>query len=138
MEIIKIDGKINIGHIKTLNEVKQEKIDELSQQCKISILGRFKSTINGVDYFFSYDTEAQSNFNKAGRAFDKGMITSIGWTAYDVNNNIIRLTLDATTFEIVFADSLMHINTNIYKFRDVLQPQVESATTIDQVNLIVW
>lgn len=122
-----------------LEKYKDNKIDELNNACNQSILGRFTSTVNGVQYQFSYDAEAQSNFSKAGRAFDKNLVTSVSWTAYEIETgNMIRLTLDVNAFDAVFADSLNHVNSNVSNFRDVLQPQVNAATSKDEVDAIVW
>lgn len=114
------------------------KMTELNNACNNAILGNFTSTVGGVSYQFSYDTEAQANFSKAGRAFDKGFITSTSWTAYDANGNVVRVTLNATDFDTVFKDSLTHVNSNVSRFRDTLQPQVTAATTVAAVNAIVW
>ncbi|MCZ8512395.1 hypothetical protein O9H85_08105 [Paenibacillus filicis] len=121
-----------------LTTAQTQKIAELNDKCKQTILGGFTSTVSGVSYQFSYDAEAQSNFTKAGRAFDKAIITSIKWTAYDSTGNVVRLTLDAPTFDSVFKDSLAHLNTQLSKFRDTLQPQVMACTTVAQVQAISW
>lgn len=121
-----------------LKQAKERKLIELNAACGESILGRFVSTYKGDQYQFSYDAEAQSNFAKAGRAFDKGFMTSIGWTAYDMAGNVVRLTLEPADFDIIFIDSLVHVNTNIARFRDELQPLVGAATTLEAVQAIVW
>lgn len=46
--------------------------------------------------------------------------------------------LDATKFDAVFVDSLVHLNTNISKLRDQLEPQVIAATTDAEPDAIVW
>jgi hypothetical protein len=121
-----------------LSDSKAAKLAELNQICSDTILGRFLSTVDGVDYYFSCDKNAQDNFDKADRAFEKGRITEIRWTAYDLNDNVVRLLLDQTKFEIVYLAHLYHINDNISRFRDVLMPKVEASTTVDQVNRIQW
>lgn len=122
----------------SLDQVKQAKIAELNQSCNQAIVGRFTSTVNGVSYQFSYDQEAQSNFNGTAAAFSRSYITSVVWTAYDVSGNAVRLTLSATDFDTVAKDALNHVNSNISRFRDTLVPQVNSATTVSAVNAIVW
>lgn len=121
-----------------LDEVKQAKITELNDACNQSILGKFTSTINGMSYYFSYDTEAQSNITKVGRAFDKGLVTTVKWTAYDSDGNTVRIDLDANSFDAMFTNSLIHLNTNISKLRDDLEPKVEEATEVEQVLKITW
>lgn len=132
------NGAISIDNSLILNNVKEKKMDELNGACSESIVGNFSYDYNGVTYYFSNDVSAQANFDKVGRAFDKGMITTISWTASDSSGNISRLSFDSTTFESLYSAHLQHIQTNISRFRDTLQPQVESATTVDEVNAITW
>lgn len=132
------DWREESGYDQILRQEKDKKIQELNHACSQTILGRFFSDVNGITYSFSNDMEAQANFEKADRAFERGLITEILWTAHDVNGDVVRLTLDATAFEGVYIDHLSHIQDNISKFRDVLMPQVESCTTVEEVNSIKW
>lgn len=122
----------------SLDEAKQIKITELNAKCDEAIIGKFPFVINGNTYFFSNSLEAQSNFDKAERAFEKGWITEVKWTAYDANGNVYRLTLTKDVFDQLYQQHLQHIQNNISKFRDVLMPQVENATTVEGVNSITW
>jgi hypothetical protein len=121
-----------------LEELRQAKLSQLNFLCGQTILGKFNSTVGVVTYQFSNDTEAQANFDKADRAFTKAYVTTMDWTVYDANGNVQRLTLDATKFETVYKDHLTHIQGNITKFRDVLMPQVLSATTNAEIDAVVW
>jgi YHS domain-containing protein len=121
-----------------LSDAKKAKLQELNNKCNETILGRFLSSVDGVDYYFSCDENAQKNFDKADSAFDKGRMTEIRWTSYDLNGNVVRLTLDQSKFEIVYLAHLNHINSNIAKFRDDLMPKVEASTSVEQVNRIMW
>jgi hypothetical protein len=127
-----------INWINSIDEAKKNKLVELNGACSMTISGRFTATVNNIDYQFSCDSEAQSNFEKTDRAFDKTRITEINWTAYDVDGNVVRLLLDNTTFEGVYMAHLQHIQDNVSKFRDTLMPLVESASTVDEVNAIIW
>lgn len=122
----------------TLDQIKQAKIAQLDAACNEAILGSFNSTVNSVQYSFSNDGEAQKNFDKCARAFDKGYISSIPWTAYDASDSVTRITLDAAAFEPLYMDHLSHIQSNIAKYRDILQPQVEAATTKEEIDAIQW
>jgi hypothetical protein len=62
----------------------------------------------------------------------------VPWTAYDSQNNVVRLNLDKTTFDIVYIARLKHIQDNISKFRDTLQPKVENASTNEEIDAIQW
>lgn len=123
---------------KAINDVKEKKILELNSACNSTILGRFTQEVNGQVYAFSNDAEAQANFEKADRAFEKGRLTEIIWTAYDTDGNVARIILTSENFESVYMAHLIHIQSNISKYRDVLMPQVEQATTVNEVNSIVW
>lgn len=121
-----------------LKEAKEAKCIELSVLCKANILGRFTVTIDGMQYQFSCDQEAQMNFEKVDRAFEKGRSVEEPWTAYTIEGEVVRLTLTPELFEPVYVAHLEHIRENIVRFRDELQPQVESATTIEELNNVVW
>jgi hypothetical protein len=121
-----------------LEEARKQKMKELSFYCEKTILGYFQSTVGTTAYWFSNDNNAQKNFDKGEAAFSKNYVTTMDWTAYDSNWNVVRLSLDATTFEVVYKDHLNHIQSNISKFRDTLMPKVKIATTKDEVNEINW
>lgn len=123
-----------------LKMAKDEKIAELDRLCNATILGTFEfQYTDGNTYLFWNDVSAQANFDKLLNAFTQGMLTTpIMWTAYDSNNNVVRLSFDSATFLELYKAHLGHIQNSISKFRDVLQPQVEACTTIDDVNTITW
>lgn len=133
------NGTISIDNSLILNNVKEQKINELDRACSQAILANFTYQYSdGNTYSFSNDETAQGNFDKVLNAFDKNLATSISWTTYDSSNNIVRLTFDSTSFTDLYKAHLNHIQSNISKFRDVLQPQVEACTTVEAVNAIVW
>lgn len=132
------DGKLVKSAELQLADLKESKINELSMACNQAILGEFTTVINGVTYSFSNDEQAQQNFKDAKLAFMSGDITEITWTAYDSNGKVTRLQLNKQTFNSVYMAHLNHTLSNISKFRDTLQPQVEACTTIDQLNAITW
>lgn len=123
----------------SLDNLKLAKLAQLDELCNKSIVDGFDCDINGISYHFSCSTNAQLNFTGTQYKFDKGEITSIEWTAIEnTTGNIVRITLDATSFKIVADKVLPHINGNINKLRNILQPQVESATDNTSVDSIVW
>lgn len=121
-----------------LQMAKEQKLQELGKECNREILGRFIARVEGVDYEFSNDIEAQMNFDKTDRAFDKGRITEIMWTCYLMDGTQTRVLLNPTNFEAVYMGHLSHVQNNIIKFRDTLQPQVISASTVEEVGNINW
>lgn len=122
-----------------LVQAKNDKMAELDRACTQTILGTFTFQFtDGNTYTFYNDMIAQSNFDKVYNCFAASLVTSMSWTAYDSNNNAVRLTFDQPTFMNLYKAHLNHIQGNISQFRDTLQPQVESATTVDAVNAITW
>jgi hypothetical protein len=114
------------------------KMIELSRKCNETILGKFSSQVNGVTYYFSNDMEAQANFEKCDRAFEKGRLTDIAWTCYNTNDEVVRLVLTPETFEQVYLDHLYHIQNNISKLRDFLMPMVDSSISEEDLKKITW
>lgn len=133
-----VDGKLIEDLAHRLELVQQSKIVELGRQCEEAILGRFTAEIGGVTYAFSNDREAQSNFDKADSSFSRGRITEIPWTAYDQDGNVCRILLSADDFEILYTAHLDHIQSNIAKFRDFLQPLVMGTERVEEVEAITW
>lgn len=121
-----------------LDEAKEMKMKELRYNCEKTILGYFKATIDAVEYSFSNDMEAQSNFKDGMWALENNKATTVKWTAYDADWNVIRLDLDLTKLNDVNVERLTHQQTQVSKFRDILQPQVEAATTISEVEAVAW
>lgn len=121
-----------------LEKAQNAKMKELADTCNKTILDRFSSKVDGVDYLFSNDMEAQANFEKCDRAFEKGRITEIPWTAYTMDGDVIRILLNEEKFEPVYISHLSHITGNISKFRDFLMPLVEDAKTVEEVEKVNW
>lgn len=136
--IVILDDNQELDYPYMLDNAKKLKMEELNLKCNETIVGRFLSTVDGVQYYFSCDDEAQKNFDKAKLSFMDATITDIKWTAYDLDGNVCRLMLNDTKFKPVYVDHLMQINGNISKLRDTLEPQVYAALTIEEVNGIVW
>jgi hypothetical protein len=116
-------------------KVKQDKKDELDEACTNTILGRFKVTLNGVEYEFSFDMEAQSRFNGTGILFLGNKITEVPWTAY-ANGERVRIPLTKDDFDIVSMAALNHQNNNIIRYNQLLL-DVDNASK-DELPLIVW
>jgi hypothetical protein len=124
---------------------KESKMAELDAKCKESILGYFKATVDTVEYSFSNDMEAQSNFKDGMWALENNKVTTVKWTAFDSSGNIVRLDLDLIKLSDVNVARLTHQQTMVAKYRDILQPKVESVTitttiedAIAEVEAIVW
>jgi hypothetical protein len=123
----------------TIDEVKAAKMAQLNELCNLAIVNGFDYDLNGVSYHFSCSLSAQANFTGTDILFKDGTITQAEWT---VTNNTTgkeeRVTLDQATFNSIKLQVFQHINSNMAKFRNTLQQQVEAATTNAEVDLIVW
>lgn len=122
----------------SLQQAKERKMEELDYHCERTILGRFKATVDTVEYSFSNDAEAQSNFKDGMWALENNKASTVKWTAYDLNGNVVRLDLDLLKLSDVNIARLTHQQSQVSKFRDTLEPQVWAATTIEEVEAIVW
>jgi hypothetical protein len=114
------------------------KMVELDQKCSQAIVGRFTAMVDGVEYSFSCDEEAQKNFDKADWAFSKGNVPELPWTAYNSEGQVVRILINPDNFGPVYLAHLEHIQNNIAKFRDFLQPMVEGAEDPDEVFSVKW
>lgn len=121
-----------------IDEAKAMKMKELSYYCEKTILDRFLATVDTLEYSFSNDMEAQSNFKDGMWALENNKVTSIKWTAYDETDSVVRLDLDLVKLSDVNSARLTHQQEQVAKYRDVLEPQVKSATTISEVEAVVW
>lgn len=122
-----------------LSDLKKAKMEQLDEACNLSIVNGFEHTLGTKNYLFSCSLSAQSNFTGTDLLFKDGTITQAEWTVVDVvTDNVERVILNQTDFNAVKLKVFQHINSNISKFRNTLQPQVEVATTNNEVDLIVW
>lgn len=119
-----------------MDKLKGKKMNELNYQCESSILGYFKSIVDGVEYEFSYDMEAQSRFNGVASSFSLGMITDVEWTAHK-DGERYRLTLTKDQFIKVAKAAFIHQDSNIVKYNELILT-VKSAQTKEELDRIQW
>jgi hypothetical protein len=123
----------------TLDEVKQAKMAELNEQCNQTIIAGFDYTVNNVSYHFSCSIPAQTNFQGTNALFKDGLITTVDWTVINNSTGLIeRITMDQPTFDGLRMTLFNHISSQVSRLRDTLAAQVNSATTIDEVDAVVW
>jgi len=123
----------------TLEEVKGAKLAQLNELCNKTIVEGFSQEINGTVYHFSCSLSAQSNFTGTDALFKDGLIAESEWTVVNITTGAVeRITLDQPTFNDVKLAVFQHINSNVSKFRNTLQPQVDSATTNTEVDAVTW
>lgn len=126
-----------------LDEVKERKDLELNAACEQAIFGRFSAQVDGITYYFSNDSNAQSNFKDAKSSFDDGTVDvymngTVPWTAYDENGDVVRLQLNKAQFTPVNIARMFHQQNNVTKYRDDLMKRVKMATTVQEVEAVKW
>jgi hypothetical protein len=123
----------------TLDEVKSAKLAQLDEACSIAIVGGFNYTIGTQNYLFSCSLSAQANFQGTDTLFKDGTITQAEWTVVNKSTGAIeRIILDNATFNAIKLEVFKHINSNVSKLRNTLQPQVEGAISKEEVDVIAW
>lgn len=120
-----------------LSKLKNRKINELNQKCNESILSGFTHIINGIEYHFSFDTEAQLNFQGAEKILDKGLVSELEWTVTH-NGEYERILISKQIMDELVLRILQHKDENIKRLRNVLAPLVESAQSKEELDKIAW
>ena len=123
--------------VELLNKLRAEKDTELNQACASAILNGFDFAMDGVTYHFSYDNEAQVNFQETYTLFQNSVINDVMWTV-TLGEGKFRLFLNKERFTQVYYASIQHKFRCIKYYRDKLTPLLTSATTYDMINNIVW
>lgn len=120
-----------------LNDKKEERKNLLGTDCQEVILGGFDFTINHELFHFSYDQEAQLNFQDTMRLFDNNMVESVKWTVTQ-NGEKKRIELTKEQFNQVYMQSVKHKLDTIAHYRDELVPLLEQVQTEEQLEAITW
>lgn len=124
-------------NIMNLADSKQNKLNELNNACNNAILGGFNHTINSIDYHFSFDLEAQFNFQGVSTLLDKGLIQEQEWTV--TNNGVYeRIMINKSLMDELSLVILQHKDSNIKHLRNELMPLVEQAQVVEDLDKIVW
>jgi hypothetical protein len=129
-----VEGKLEED---LLMQAKSDKLAEMTAVCEEQILGYFEATVNTVAYLFSFDREAQQNFNGTLTFFSEGLITEVEWTVH-LNDKVTRISMSKDQFMTVVVTAFSHKNMNISKLRNDIQPRIENAVTLEEVNAISW
>lgn len=125
-----------------LSNLKESKFKELNAACNQTILGYFKAAINDVEYDFSFDNDAQSNFNGTLSFFIEGLISQVEWTAWK-DGVPQRVIMNKSQFMTVVMTAFQHKNSNIARLRNDLQPKLYSITVdtpnaVEEIEAIIW
>lgn len=131
------DGEVFKSSDLELQDAKQKKDLELNRACRESILAGFYHVIDGVQYWFSYDKEAQQNFTDAQAVFADGLVQELKWTVKK-DGEYTRIVINNDIMNELKLVILNHKDSNISKYRDILMPLLNSATTVEEVEAITW
>lgn len=114
----------------SLDEIKQAKLAELKNQ-------RDTLEVEPIEYngnLFDYDEKARDRINAAIISLKLlGADASLSWTTADNN----EATVTANDLKAVIANVAVRSNELHVKYR-TLKEQVNNATTVDEVNAIMW
>ncbi|MGD6897102.1 hypothetical protein [Bacillus infantis] len=122
-----------------LEQLKEAKIMQLDEFCNKEIIKGFIHTVNETDYLFSCSLSAQANFQGSDTLFKDGLINEAEWTVENVETGRIeRIMINKDMFTAIKLQVFQHINSNISKLRNQLQPLVEAAQTNQEVDNITW
>lgn len=134
------DYKFEDGQLikaENLDYYRKVKNEELNVACNNAISSGFDYEINGILYHFSFDIEAQLNYQGAERLLSEGTVNSIDFTVFH-EDTYARIAIGKDEMKALALAILKHKSDNISKYRDVLLPQVQNATTKEEIQNIKW
>lgn len=130
-QLLKNDGLI-------LQRAKDKKDRELNKACKETILTGFYQEVDGIEYRFSYDAEAQANFAEALALFTEDIVSEVEWTAHR-GINVEVITLNKQKFLTLIKAAFEHKSRAKAKYRKELYPLLmKKAKTPEDVKKIKW
>ncbi|MBU7316234.1 DUF4376 domain-containing protein [Paenibacillus oleatilyticus] len=113
---------------------KASKLAELKRLCTEAIEGTFTSSALGEEHVYSFDMEAQLNFQSTKELMNMHPnFTQTSWKTRDAG--VLMHTKEQ--FTRLWLDGQMHKTNLIEKFRR-LEKELEHATSVDAVNSIRW
>ena len=116
---------------------KDKVINTMNNSCKMEIEAGFEFKIKGKTYRFSYEQENQINFQNTDRLFELGIIKETKWNAY-LGEDKIRILLDKKTFSEVFLAGIMHKQSILSKYNDIILPSIDTMTNVEELKTLKW
>ena len=116
---------------------KDKVINTMNNSCKMEIEAGFEFKIKGETYKFSYEQENQINFQNTDRLFELGIIEETKWNAY-LGEDKIRILLDKKTFSEVFLAGIMHKQSILSKYNDIILPSIDTMTNVEELKTLKW
>ena len=132
MANIKWDKKNEVSE-----RTKDKVINTMNNSCKMKIEAGFEFKIKGKTYRFSYEQENQINFQNTDRLFELGIIKETKWNAY-LGEDKIRILLDKKTFSEVFLAGIMHKQSILSKYNDIILPSIDTMMNVEELKSLKW
>ena len=119
------------------DRTKDKVINTMNNSCKMEIEAGFEFKIKGETYRFSYEQENQINLQNTDRLFELGIIEETKWNAY-LGEDKIRILLDKKTFSEVFLAGIMHKQSILSKYNDIILPSIDTMTNVEELKTLKW
>lgn len=116
---------------------KEKQIDSLSLKCQEYILSGFDFTLSGTSYHFSYDQEAQLNFQDTYNLFQNNLLEEISWTVRTEKEKK-RIKLSKESFLTVYREAIKYKNESLNHLYDDLIKRVNDVTNPNDFQFIKW
>lgn len=126
----------------SLEELKQNKINQIDKETSDSILAGFNYTINDQEYHFSYDAFDQQNFadtaNMCQLALSgvEGLPSTVTWNSYLEDGTLVQQEFDAQSFlKLYTAGAMVHKATKmeIGGQRKIKVAEAQSEEELDEI-----
>ena len=132
--------KADIDLVAKLKEVKEKKIDDINKNVNEAIVSGFTSEALGSKHFYYSTLEEQSTLNSlinlgVDNQFKAQKITLVDQV--ETKENRIAYSHTIQQLRSILADGFTHIASQVAK-KDILETQINNATTIDEVEAISW
>ena len=125
--------------VPTLEELKAAKKARIDAETSAAILAGFDYAVDGVNYHFSYALDDQQNFSDTANVClmkQSGMLglpDSVTWNAYTPDDELVRLTFDASGFFALYAGGAMRHKNETMQRGGERKAAVEAAATPDEI-----
>ena len=125
--------------VPTLEELKAAKKARIDAETSAAILAGFDYAMDGVNYHFSYALDDQQNFSDTANVClmkQSGMLglpDSVTWNAYTPDDELVRLTFDASGFFALYAGGAMRHKNETMQRGGERKAAVEAAATPDEI-----
>lgn len=125
-------------HLPSLNDIKQTKIQEIDQAYQAEINSTFTSSATGTVLIYDFSQSSQNLWRDLFKAIEKNLIPD---TSFPIDITLADGTTVPHTkaqLEQVEADIAMWKFPLYQKYQKLVTSTIPNASTIDEINAIVW